>query len=419
MSVNGLSPDCAIAGGGPAGMMLGLLLARAGLTVTVVEKHADFLRDFRGDTLHPSTLEIIHDLGLHEELERLPHQKVARLSAAFGDFETEVADFSHLPVRSPFIMLMPQWDFLDFLRRAGEREPGFTCLMSTEATGLVEEAGKVVGLKVETQDGPAELRAPLVVAADGRKSVLRAAAGLAVEELGAPIDVMWFRLPRKATDTDQTGGRFDRGRLFVRIFRGDYWQCAFVIPKGTADTVRERGIGAFRAEIASLVPFEAGRADSLQSFEDVSLLSVAVDRLRTWHRPGLLCIGDAAHAMSPVAGVGINLAIQDAVAAANILAEPLLAGSVTDADLAAVQKRRLLPTRLVQRAQVFAHERILGPVLRSGDAPTRPPLPVRLLARFPLLRRIPARLVGMGIRPERVRASDVRAGSGAGSPPSP
>jgi 2-polyprenyl-6-methoxyphenol hydroxylase-like FAD-dependent oxidoreductase len=413
-----LTADCAIAGGGPAGMMLGLLLARAGIDVVVLEKHSDFLRDFRGDTLHPSTLEVMHELGLFEELESLPHQKVERLSAQFGDWEAEVADFSHLPVRSRYIMLMPQWDFLDFLKRQGERYSIFRCLMSTPATGLIIEGDRVKGLCAEAQDGLIELRAPLVVAADGRGSTMREAGQLEVRDLGAPIDVLWFRLSRKDTDTDQTGGRFDQGRLFIRIYRGDYWQCAYVIAKGSADKVHARGIEAFQEDVAKLVPFEAARANELTSFDDISLLSVSVDRLKQWWRPGLLCIGDAAHAMSPVGGVGINLAIQDAVAAANILADPLSRNALSDDDLAAVEKRRLFATRLTQRAQIFVHDRVLGPLLSGQNGPVKAPMPVRLLQRFPLLRRIPARLVGMGVRPEHIRSPLIKAGRGTSLPAS-
>lgn len=413
-----LTADCAIAGGGPAGMMLGMLLARAGASVLVLEKHADFLRDFRGDTLHPSTLEVMHELDLFEGLQRLPHQKVHQMSAGIGASETPVADMSHLPVHSPYIMMMPQWDFLDFLKREGERHSGFRCLMSTRTTGLINEGGSVVGVTAEGPDGPLEIRARLVVGADGRRSDMRKAAALEVEELGAPIDVLWFRLPRKPEDTEESAGRFDPGRLMVRIYRGDYWQCAYVIPKGAAEAVRARGIEAFRSDVGALLPFEAERAEALASFDDVSLLSVSVDRLKRWWRPGLLCIGDAAHAMSPVGGVGINLAIQDAVAAANILAGPLTEGSLSDDHLAAIERRRIFPTRLTQAAQVLAHNRLLAPVLAQRGQSLKPPLPVRLLARFPLLRRIPGRLVGLGIRPEHVTSPLIRAGSGGGSRPS-
>lgn len=396
---------CCIAGGGPAGLMLGLLLARAGVDVVVLEKHADFLRDFRGDTLHPSTLEVMRELGLDERLLDLPHQKVREIAAQFGDSEGIMADFRHLPVSHPYIALMPQWDFLNFLATEAARYPTFTRIMQAEATDLLMRDGRVAGVSAHSADGPVEIRADLVVDATGRGSRLRGKAGLSVENLGAPIDVFWFRLSRMPGDTDQTGGRFDRGGVFVRIFRGDYWQCAYVIAKGQADEIRERGIGAFRATIAALLPFPDDRVAELRSFDDVSLLSVAVDRLTTWHRSGFLCIGDAAHAMSPIGGVGINLAIQDAVAAANILAGPLIAGRLVDEDLALVQQRRQFPTRLTQAAQIFLQNRVLAPAL-SAQGAIRPPLAARLLARFPRLRRIPAHLIGIGVRPEHVRTPE-------------
>jgi 2-polyprenyl-6-methoxyphenol hydroxylase-like FAD-dependent oxidoreductase len=394
---------CCIAGGGPAGMMLGLLLARAGVAVTVLEKHSDFLRDFRGDTLHPSTLEVMHELGLAERLLALPHQKVRELSGEFGDFKTTVADFRHLPVHHPYIVLMPQWDFLDFLVDEASNYPAFSHRMNAEATDLVERDGGIVGLVAETPNGTVEIDADLVIDAAGRNSTLRGKAGLKLENLGAPIDVFWFRLSRKDIDTDQTGGRFDPGKLLVRIFRGDYWQCAYVIPKGQAATIRNDGIDNFRRTIAPLLPFEAERLAELASFDDVKLLSVSVDRLTKWFRPGFLCIGDSAHAMSPVGGVGINLAIQDAVAAANILARPLRDGTLANRDLEALQKRRMFPTRMTQAAQVFIQNTVLAPAL-SSTAPAKPPFVARMLARVPLLRRIPARLVGMGVRPEHVDA---------------
>jgi 2-polyprenyl-6-methoxyphenol hydroxylase-like FAD-dependent oxidoreductase len=404
MSGPAIRTTCCIAGGGPAGMMLGLLLARAAVPVVVLEKHADFLRDFRGDTLHPSTLEVMHELGLADRLLALPHQKVHDLSGAFGSFQTVVADFRHLPVHHPYVVMMPQWDFLDFLADEASTYPTFSHRMDAEATGLVERDGMIVGLVAETPEGPLEIHADLVVDASGRKSTLRAEAGLKVETLGAPIDVFWFRLSRKPGDTDQTGGRFDPGKLLVRIFRGDYWQCAYVIPKGKAETIRSEGVENFRRTIAPLLPFEPDRVMELTSFDDVKLLSVSVDRLNTWFRPGFLCIGDAAHAMSPVGGVGINLAIQDAVAAANILARPLRAGMLSARDLEMVQKRRMFPTRMTQAAQVFVQNTVLAPNLASTGGTAKPPLVARLLARVPFLRRIPARLVGMGVRPEHVDA---------------
>ena len=394
---------CAVAGGGPAGMMLGLLLARAGVSVVVLEKHADFLRDFRGDTIHPSTLELMHELGLLEELLALPHQEVPRLVAQVGDATVPVADFTHLPTRCKFIAMMPQWDFLDFLARHAARHPAFRLEMRAEVTGLVEEGGRVVGVRATTPAGPLEVRAALVVAADGRASMLRERAGLRVEDLGAPMDVLWFKLSRRPPDPDATMGRFDAGRIFVLINRGQHWQCGYVIPKGSADLVMEQGLEAFRASVARLVPFAAGRVGEIRSWEDVKLLTVKVDRLREWCRPGLLCIGDAAHAMSPVGGVGINLAIQDAVAAANLLWQPLARGGPTLDDLRRVQRRREWPPRVTQGLQVLVQRRIITRVLRGDAERVTPPPIIRLLARCALLQRLPARLVGLGIRPEHIR----------------
>ena len=391
-----------MAGGGPAGMMLGLLLARAGVSVLVMEKHADFLRDFRGDTIHPSTLELMLELGLLREFLALPHQEVPRLIAQFGDRTVPVADFTHLPMRCRFIALMPQWDFLDFLARQASRYPTFQLLMETEATDLIEENGCVRGVRATGPAGRLDVRADLVVAADGRASVLRERAGLQVDDLGAPMDVLWFRLSRRPTDPDATMGRFDVGRIFVLLNRGEHWQCGYVIPKGAGDEIRRRGLDAFRAAVSALLPFAADRVGELAEWDDVRLLTVKVDRLRQWHRPGLLCIGDAAHAMSPVGGVGINLAIQDAVAAANRLWRPLRDRAVADEDLRRVQRRREWPTRVTQWLQVVVQRRLVSRAL--GGGPLRLPLFVRLLARCPLVRRLPARLVGVGIRPEHIES---------------
>jgi 2-polyprenyl-6-methoxyphenol hydroxylase-like FAD-dependent oxidoreductase len=398
---------CVIAGGGPAGIMLGLLLARAGVAVMVLEKHRDFLRDFRGDTIHPSTLEIMHELALLEAFLARPHQEVRELRGIIGASEIRLADFTHLPTRCKFIALMPQWDFLNFLAEAGGRFPGFHLRTEAEVTGLVEECGRIVGVQGHSPEGPPggafEVRADLVVGADGRHSVVRERAGLRVTNLGAPIDVLWMRLSKKPGDPGQTLGRINHGRMLVTLDRGDYWQCAFVIRKGGFDEVRERGLASFRDDIVRIAPFLGDRVAELDDWEDVKLLTVAVDRLERWWRPGLLCIGDCAHAMSPIGGVGINLAIQDAVAAANRLARPLLNGSLTDQDLAAVQRRRNLPTRLTQGVQVAIQQRVLDPVIGS-DRPITAPWPLRLFNRLPVLRRIPARLIGMGFRPEHVRS---------------
>ena len=383
-------------------MMLGLLLARAGVDVLVLEKHSDFLRDFRGDTIHPSTLEVMHELGLLEELLRLPHQKAPQLNGFFGGLALTIADFRYLPVRCPYIAFMPQWDFLNFLARHASRYHTFQLKMNVEVTGILEESYGVIGLLATTPEGPLEVRASLVVGADGRSSIVRAKAGLQVEEIGAPMDVLWFGLSRKSGDPESPMGRFDTGRIFIMLNRGDYWQCGFVIPKGSVEQVREHGLPAFRESVVRLAPFVADRVGELRDWNAIKLLTVKVDRLTQWYRQGLLCIGDAAHAMSPVGGVGINLAIQDAVAAANLLAAPLRAGRVTIGDLHRVQQRRMLPTRLTQQMQLLIQNRVIRRVLGSTEVLT-PPLAIKLLARFPFLRRIPARLIGIGVRPEHVR----------------
>lgn len=404
MKSENVSVRCCIAGGGPAGMMLGLLLARAAVDVLVVEKHADFLRDFRGDTIHPSTLEVMYELGLLDEFLKLPHQEVPALRAQVGDRSLTIADFSHLPTRCRFIAMLPQWDFLNFLAERAGRYPAFRLLMQTEATGLIEESGCIVGVRANTRDGPVNVRAELVVAADGRKSILREQAGLPVKDFGAPMDVLWFRLSRKPKDPPQTMGRFDFGRIFITINRGDYWQCGFVIPKGRFEEIRRQGLESFRENVARLASYARNRVGELRAWDDVKLLTVRVDRLLQWYRPGLLCIGDAAHAMSPVGGVGINLAVQDAVAAANLLAEPLREGRLTTHRLARVQKRREFPTRVTQWLQVALQRRIIARVLEE-TRPFRPPLVLRLVGKYPALQRLPGRLIGLGVRPEHVDTS--------------
>jgi 2-polyprenyl-6-methoxyphenol hydroxylase-like FAD-dependent oxidoreductase len=359
----------------------------------VLEKHADFLRDFRGDTLHPSTLEVIAELGLLEALLELPHDRVPEIAAQFGDYPLKIADFRHLPTRCGFIAMMPQWDFLNFLAHQAARYPQFRLRMNGEVTGLMDRDSGIAGVKV----GSESIEADLVVGADGRHSTVRALAGLEVENLGAPIDVLWFHLSRTPQDPQTSMGRFDAGAAFVLINRRDYWQCGYVIPKGAADEVRRAGLPAFRATIARLVPWAAARAPEIAAWKQVKLLTVQIDRLKQWWRPGLLCIGDAAHAMSPVGGVGINIAIQDAVAAANVLAK----GDFSVDALKKVQKRREWPVRVTQRLQILAQDRIIARVLRSSR-PLKPPLFFRLLSRSAWLRRIPGRLIGMGIRPEHI-----------------
>jgi 2-polyprenyl-6-methoxyphenol hydroxylase-like FAD-dependent oxidoreductase len=381
-------------------MMLGLLLARAGVDVIVLEKHSDFLRDFRGDTIHPSTLELMHELGLLEEFLARPHQKLYRLAGQVGNDSIPLADFSHLPTKCKFIVFMPQWDFLDFLADHAKTYPNFRLMMEAEVTDLTKENGRITGVVTNTNDGPINIKALLTVGADGRHSIVRERAGLKVEVLGAPIDVLWFRLSRKPDDPTQVIGRFAGGKIMVMLNRDDYWQCGFVIPKGTFESLKQRGLEMFQQDLASIASFLNDRVQEVRDWDQVKLLTVAVDRLTTWYREGLLCIGDAAHAMSPVGGVGINLAIQDAVATSNILTESLLKKSVLASDLRAVQERRLFPTRMTQAMQVFVQKRVLGRAL--GSTVTSAPWFVKLLRWFPFLQRIPGYLIGIGFRPEHV-----------------
>jgi 2-polyprenyl-6-methoxyphenol hydroxylase-like FAD-dependent oxidoreductase len=393
---------CCIAGGGPAGVMLGFLLARAGVEVLVLEKHRDFLRDFRGDTIHPSTLQVMHELGLLDAFLQRPHQELRELRGIIGDTRIKLADFGHLPTRCRFIALMPQWEFLDFLAEAGRGYPGFRLAMQAEVTDLIEDGGRIAGVCGNTPEGRFEVRADLVVGADGRHSVVRERAGLKVDNLGAPIDVLWMRLSKRPSDPTETAGRINFGKMLVMLDRGDYWQCAFVIRKDGFTALQAKGLDEFRRDIVQIAPFLRDRVEELRDWDHVKLLTVMVDRLEKWWRPGLLCIGDCAHAMSPVGGVGINLAIQDAVAAGNILGEPLLTGSLTADHLAAVERRRMLPTRLTQGMQVIVQERVIDRVL-DCDKPIVAPWPLRLFNAIPLLARIPARLIGIGFRPEHVR----------------
>ena len=385
--------------------MLGFLFARAGVDVLVLEKHEDFLRDFRGDTIHPSTLELMYELGFLDEFLSRPHQKLTQLAAQFGDERIPIADFSHLPTRCKFIVFMPQWDFLNFLADHARKYPTFSLWTKAEVTDLLHDNGTISGVVVATENGPIHVQSELLIGADGRHSIVRDRGGLKVEVLGAPIDVLWFRISRTADDPAQALGRFASGKVMVMLNRGDYWQCGYLIPKGTLPQLRERGLERFRQDFLTVAPFLGNRANEIVDWDQIKLLTVAVDRLRTWYRPGLLCIGDAAHAMSPVGGVGINLAIQDAVATANILTDPLLKKKLTQSDLRKIQRRRLLPTRITQRAQIFIQNRVLRPVLNRDQA-VSVPLVLRLFKRVPLLRRIPARVVGVGVRPERIRTPD-------------
>jgi 2-polyprenyl-6-methoxyphenol hydroxylase-like FAD-dependent oxidoreductase len=392
--------SCIVAGGGPAGLMTGYLLARAGIRTTVLEKHADFLRDFRGDTIHPSTMDALAELGLLDAFLKLPHQEVRYAEIEIGGERVRMADFSRLSTRCGYIAFIPQWDFLDFMAAQAEAFPSFELRMETEAVDLIHEGGRVAGVIVRSPSGEREMRADLVIAADGRHSTLRQAAGLKVKDLGAPMDVLWFRLPRRAEEPGAVLGRIRAGGALIMLDRGDYWQCALIIRKGTAGAVRAEGLDAFRARVAAFTG--PGAAQGVASLDDVKLLSVKIDRLERWHRPGLLCIGDAAHAMSPVGGVGINLAIQDAIAAANLLAGPLRRGSPTEDELRKVQQRRSFPTRATQAFQIAVQSRIIDPVLSSMQPPRLPWL-LRFVQRYlPFLQAIPARLVGVGFRAEHV-----------------
>jgi 2-polyprenyl-6-methoxyphenol hydroxylase-like FAD-dependent oxidoreductase len=398
---------CCIVGGGPAGMMLGFLLARMGVEVVVLEKHGDFLRDFRGDTIHPSTLDIMHELGLLDEFLKRPHQELLELTGQVGPDIVTIADFRHLPTHCKFLALMPQWEFLDFLKQHAQCYPGFRLMMEAEVTDLIEDNGVVIGVRAKTPCGPREVRAGLVIGADGRRSVVRDRAGLPVVDLGAPMNVMWMRISRRADDRGQTFGHVDRGRILILLNRETYWQAAFVIPKGEADRIRERGLDAFREEIGRLAPFLRSRLQTLRDWKDISVLTVKVDRLSQWSRPGLLCIGDAAHAMSPIGGVGINLALQDAVATANILGAALLERTPSPRELRAVQRRRNFPTRATQWLQLTIQNNIIRQVLGSTEQLSLP-WQLKLLRLWPIFRRIPARIVGVGFRPEHIKAREIR-----------
>jgi 2-polyprenyl-6-methoxyphenol hydroxylase-like FAD-dependent oxidoreductase len=400
-----LSTCCVIAGGGPAGMMCGYLLARAGVDVIVLEKHKDFFRDFRGDTVHPSTLEAMVELGLLTDFLKLPHQEVTALGVEIGGKEYHPVDTTHLPTHCKFIALMPQWDFLNFLAEKARAFPSFRLMMEAEAVDLLRDKGRIGGVQIKTPDGMREIRSDLVIGADGRHSTIREKAALPLKEFGTPIDVLWMRIPRQDSDPAELLGRVVAGAFLVMLYRGDYWQCAYVIPKGGFDTIRRDGIEKFRARIAQASGFALERMDALKSFDDVKLLTVTVNRLTKWARPGLLCIGDAAHAMSPVGGVGINLAVQDAIATANILSGVLGERMPVLADLEKVQRRREFPTRITQAAQVLIQNNLLAPTLASTRA-IEAPFFVKLLDAVPFLRRFPARAVGMGVRPEHVHSPE-------------
>ncbi|MGA3189245.1 MAG: FAD-dependent oxidoreductase [Bryobacteraceae bacterium] len=394
---------CCIVGGGPAGMMLAYLLARSGVPVTILEKHNDFLRDFRGDTVHPSTLTLLQELGLLKDFLKLPHQQLTSVGGMFGDFPFQAANFTRVPGPCKFVALMPQWDFLNFLSARAMRFPTFDLRMRHEAVDLIRDHGRITGVEVRTPTGTTHIHADLVVGCDGRHALTRSAAKMEVIETGVPIDVLWFRISRKPHDPDQVFGNINYGKGLIQINRGDYFQSGFIIRKGSFDQMKRNGLAAFRTSIVQIAPHLLDRVDELQSWDQISLLSVQINRLRQWYRPGLLCIGDAAHAMSPAGGVGINLAIQDAVAAANLLARPLLEGRVTGASLAAVQQRREFPTRVTQFVQAHAHQGLEYIFRHPG--PLKAPWQMKVAVNIPGIQHLTARLIGIGVRPEHVRPS--------------
>jgi 2-polyprenyl-6-methoxyphenol hydroxylase-like FAD-dependent oxidoreductase len=399
-----ITTRCCIVGGGPAGMMLGYLLARAGVETIVLEKHADFFRDFRGDTVHPSTLQVMDELGLIDAFLKLPHQELQKMDGKFGEASIRIADISRTNAKYPFIAFMPQWDFLNFLREHGKRFSSLKVMMNADATDVVWSGDRVVGVKADTAEGPVEIRADLTIGCDGRHSIVRQCAKLEVEEIGAPMDVLWFRAGRQADENESLFARVDTGKMMVTFDRGDYWQCAYVIAKGQYDAVKARGLDAFRNDVIGMAPILKSGMSDVKTWDDVKLLTVAINRLKRWTRPGLLCIGDAAHAMSPVGGVGVNLAVQDAVATANLLAAKLVKGSPTEDELDAVRRRREFPVRMTQAMQVLVQNNIISVALKPGDQPLRPPLFARVINAVPWLQGITARFIALGVRPEHVHS---------------
>jgi 2-polyprenyl-6-methoxyphenol hydroxylase-like FAD-dependent oxidoreductase len=397
---------CCIVGGGPAGMMLGYLLGRAGIDVVVLEKHADFFRDFRGDTVHPSTMQVMDELGLSDGFLKLPHQRLQKMDGMFGGTSVRIADLSRLNAKFPFIAFMPQWDFLNFLRESGKKFASLKVMMSAEATDLIQDGDQIAGVRAKTPEGMIDIEADLTIACDGRHSLVRERAGLAVEEIGAPMDVLWFRAGKRANETESVFARVDPGSMMVTFDRGDYWQCAYVIAKGQYDAVKARGLPALLDDVARMAPIlKSGLAD-VKGWDDVKLLTVAINRLTRWTRPGLLCIGDAAHAMSPIGGVGVNLAVQDAVATANLLAAKLVSGCPPEDELDAVRRRREFPVRMTQRMQVVAQNNIVSAALKPGGAPLKVPFAVRLITAVPWLQGMTARFIGLGVRPEHVHSPE-------------
>ena len=404
-----IQTHCCIVGGGPAGMMLGYLLGRAGIETIVLEKHADFFRDFRGDTVHPSTLQVMDELGLIDGFLKVPHQQLQKMDGRFGEASIRIADLSLLRVKYPFIAMMPQWDFLNFLRESGKRFPSLQVMMNASATDLIWSGDAVVGVTADTPDGPVEIRAGLTVACDGRHSLVRPRAGLEVNEFGAPMDVLWFRAGRRPDETENLFARLQTGKMLVTFDRGDYWQCAYVIAKDQFDAVKARGLDAFRDDVVAMAPVLGAGMTDVKTWDDVKLLTVAINRLERWTKPGLLCIGDSAHAMSPVGGVGVNLAIQDEVATANLLAAKLVAlkdskGCPSEEELDAVRRRRYFPVRMTQAMQVMVQNNLISRAIKPGDAPLRAPAFLRLVNATPWLQALAARLVAIGVRPEHVHS---------------
>jgi 2-polyprenyl-6-methoxyphenol hydroxylase-like FAD-dependent oxidoreductase len=401
-----INTRCCIVGGGPAGMMLGYLLGRAGVDVVVLEKHADFFRDFRGDTVHPSTLQVMDELGLIGGFLKLPHQQLQKMDGIFAGAPIRIADLSRLKANYPFIAFMPQWDFLNYLRESGKRYPSLKVMMNADATDLIRSGDTVAGVRADTPEGPVDIRADLTIGCDGRHSMVRERAGLAVEEIGAPMDVLWFRAGKSANENESVFARIDTGKMMVTFDRGDYWQCAYVIAKGEYEAVKAAGLDAFRDNIVGMAPILKSGMANVKSWDDVKLLTVAINRLKRWTLPGLLCIGDAAHAMSPVGGVGVNLAVQDAVATANLLAAKLASGCPSEDELDAVRLRREFPVRMTQAMQVVVQNNIISVALKPGDRPLKAPLVARIINAVPWLQGITARFIGLGVRPEHVRSPD-------------